>query len=139
MSNGLRLRNFKECFVVATLCMESLCLSVRPSVCPCVRFCPDHISSTVQPFLIKLGIVVYYYEAECHGGEMVPYLQCQGHVKGLYKHNMIYFFNYICQTACPFATKLSFILQHHKPERSVEKKKYITAFKVTARIQNVND
>ena len=35
----------------------------RLSFCPYVWFCPDDISWSIQPFLTKLGMVVYYYEA----------------------------------------------------------------------------
>ena len=33
-------------------------------------------------------MVVYYLEVECHAEKLVPYLQCQGHSKGLYTQNM---------------------------------------------------
>ena len=62
--------------------------SVRLSICPRVRVCPDDISCTAQPFLIKLGMVVYYHEAECRAEKLVRYLQCQGYSEGLNKQSL---------------------------------------------------
>ena len=56
----------------------SVCPSVRLSFCQCVQVCLD-----AQPFLIRLGMVVYYYEVVCHAENMVLYLQRQGHSEGL--------------------------------------------------------
>ena len=64
---------------------------VRLSSCPCVQVRPDDISCTIQAFLTKLGMVVNYYEAECHEQKSVYNLQCQSHSEGLYTQNMITF------------------------------------------------
>ena len=53
-----------------------------------VNVCLDDISCTAQPLLTKLGIVVYYHEAECYAERVVHCPQCQGHSKGLYNRNM---------------------------------------------------
>ena len=62
--------------------LESLCPSVCLSFCLFAWVCLDDISCTTQPFLSKLGMVVYYHEAECHAQKLVHYLQCLGHSKG---------------------------------------------------------
>ena len=60
---------------------------------PCVSLCLLNISLTAQPFFfffffgIKLGMVVYCHEAECHAEKLVHSLQCQGHSEGLYNKN----------------------------------------------------
>ena len=44
-------------------------LSLCPSVCLsclCFQFCLDDVSFTTQPFLTKLGLVVYYHGVEYH-------------------------------------------------------------------------
>ena len=56
--------------------------------CLCVWFCLDDISWTAQPFLTKLGMVVYYHESVFHAEKLVHYLQCQGHSEGLYNQHM---------------------------------------------------
>ena len=43
-----------------------LCISVLAS-----GFCPDSISWTAQPFVTKLGMVLYYHELECHAEKLV--------------------------------------------------------------------
>ena len=49
-----------------------------PSVTLSVRLIlSGDISRTAQPFLTKLGMVVYYHEAECHAEISVCYLQGQ--------------------------------------------------------------
>ena len=67
-----------------------VCLSVRLSFCPCIRVCLDDISWTTEPFLTKLGMMVYYHMAVCRAEIFVHYLQCQGHSEGLY--NQIWLF-----------------------------------------------
>ena len=113
-----------------------------------VNVCPDDIFSMClivsalyllncsTTFVIKLGVVMYYHEAMCHAEKLVHYFQCQGHSEGLTKQNMT--ISTISSTV-PFATKLSLIVLHHKPECPVEN--WITAFraKATAVIQNVNE
>ena len=64
--------------------LESL-LSVRLSVCLSLS---GRYLLHRSTFLTKLGMVVYYHEAECHAQKLVHYLQCQGHSKGLNKQNM---------------------------------------------------
>ena len=49
------------------------------------------------------------------------------------------YFYYTFQTAGPFVTKLSLIVQHHKPECSVEKLGYCLQVKVTTSFQNVSE
>ena len=44
------------------------------SACPSVQVYPDDISCAAQPFLSKLGMVVYYHEAICHAEKLVHYL-----------------------------------------------------------------
>ena len=74
------------------------------------------ISWTAQPFLTKLGMVVYYHEIECHVENLVGCLQGQGCSESSYNKNMT--FCYIVYTAGSFGTKLCFILQHCKLESS---------------------
>ena len=62
--------------------------SICPSVCVSDLVCMIQISLTAQPFLTKLGMVVYYHGVECHAEKLVHYLQFQGHSKGLYNQNM---------------------------------------------------
>ena len=66
--------------------LTSIGITVRPSVssCPCVWFCPDRISWTTQSLITKLGMVMYYYEAECLAKKMFHYSHCQGHSEGFY-------------------------------------------------------
>ena len=68
-------------------------------------------------------MVVYYHEMMCRAEELVHYLQCQGHSKGLYNQNMTYCWH-IFYIACLFATRLGLIVQHHKLEYLVEKLDY---------------
>ena len=68
--------------------LESLHSSVRLSICLCVRLCPLSISWTAEPFLTKLGMLVYYHGMECHVEKLVHCLQCQGHTNGLQSQNM---------------------------------------------------
>ena len=65
--------------------------------------------------------MVVYDEGKCHEEKLVFYLQCQSHSKGIYNPNMT-----ICTISSKLlvATKLDLILQHHKPECSVEKLDY---------------
>ena len=72
-------------------------------------------------FLTKLGIVVYYHHAMCHGGKLVHYFQCHGHSEGLYYHSMT-IFTVSSKSAGPLASKLDFTV--HKPECPVEKWDY---------------
>ena len=74
-------------FILESLCCPSVFLSFSWYV----RFCPDDISCTVQPFVIKLCMVVYYHEAECCEQQLAYCLQCQGHSKGLHKQHMTIF------------------------------------------------
>ena len=67
-------------------------------------------------------MVVYYHEAMYHVGKLVHCFQCQGHSKGLYNQGMTVC--YIFLAACQFATKLGFIVQHHKLDCPVEKWDY---------------
>ena len=46
------------------------------------------MSRTAQSLLTKLGLVVYYYEVECHAEKLVHSLQCQGQSEGLYNQIM---------------------------------------------------
>ena len=78
-------------------------LLVCPSVCPSVLLSDfvQTISRSLFNHLNKLGMVVYYHEAECPVQKLVHYLQCQGHSEGLYKQNMttfIYLLN--CWSVC---------------------------------------
>ena len=68
-------------------------------------------------------MVVYYHEAMYHAEKLVHYLQCQGHSEGLCNQNMTNFYC-ILYTAGPFATRLDLIVQHYKPECTVEKWDY---------------
>ena len=54
--------------------------------------------------------MVHCQEVMCHAETLVHFLQCQGHSKGL-----------INQNAVPFATRLSLLVLHHKPQCPVEK------------------
>ena len=47
------------------------------------------MSVYMQPFVTKLGIVVYHCELECHAKKMGFYLQGQGHSVGLYNQNVM--------------------------------------------------
>ena len=55
-------------------------------------------------------------------GEFGNCLQCQGHSEGLYNQNFTIFT--LSSTAGSFSTKLGLLVQHHKPECSVEKLDY---------------
>ena len=73
--------------------LESHCLSVHVPVYPHVHvfgFCPDNISWLAQPFVIKLGIVVYYHELECLAEKLICYLEGQGHSKVVYNQNITF-------------------------------------------------
>ena len=58
------------------LILNIIGIIVHLSSCLCVQLHLDDISRTTQPFLTKLGIVVYN-EVECHPEEVVYYLHCQ--------------------------------------------------------------
>ena len=60
-----------------------------------------------------------HHKPECHAEKLVHCVQFQGHSKGLYNQNMTYCWH-IFYIACLFATRLGLIVQHHKPECSVE-------------------
>ena len=52
--------------ITLSVCVHlSICTSDYLSSCLCVQFCLDSISCTSEPFLTRLGMVVYYHEAEC--------------------------------------------------------------------------
>ena len=108
-------------FVVVVF-SPTLCPSVCLSICSLVDV-SDFVwmisSEPLNHFKPKLGMVVYYYEVECHVQKLVHYLQCQGHSKGLYKQNMTFFF--FTKSSGLFATKLYLIVHHHKLECPVEK------------------
>ena len=65
-------------------------LSVRLSFCLCVRVYLDDISRTNQPFLTKLGMVLYYHEAKYYAEKLdhCQCHQCQGRSEGLHNQNM---------------------------------------------------
>ena len=79
--------------------MESVGLSVHLS-----RFCLDCTFCTAQPFVTKLGIMVYHHEPECLAERWVRCLQGQGHKEDSFDQNVtvstIYF-----EGASLFATK----------------------------------
>ena len=52
-------------------------------------------SCTIQPFLTRLGMVVYHHEVECHEQKLVHYLHCEGHSEGLWKAKYSYFLWYL--------------------------------------------
>ena len=68
-----------------TLSVKGLMIMMMMSSSACAQFCPDHISWFAQPFIIKLGMVLYYHEVKCHASKLICicYLQGQGHSKGL--------------------------------------------------------
>ena len=51
-------------------------------------FVPTRLSVCMQTLVTKLGIVVHYYEPECHATKMGFCLQGQGHSVGLSNQNM---------------------------------------------------
>ena len=68
-----------------------VCPSVHLSICTsvCVSgFCPDDISWTTQPFVTKLGMVMYYQVMKCYAEKLFCYLQGQGHSEGVCNQNM---------------------------------------------------
>ena len=67
--------------------------------------------------------------------KLVHFFQCQGHSEGLYNQNLITF----TISSGLFTTKHGLIVQHLNPEFSVKKKKMITVFTVSAKIQNVSE
>ena len=44
----------------------------------------DNISSTAEPFVTKLGMVMHHHGSECHAMRLVCCLQVQGHSGGSY-------------------------------------------------------
>ena len=74
---------------------------------------------------------MYNHEAECHADKLVQYLQCQGHIGGLYNQNMT--ISTVFKSAALFATKLGLIVQCDKPECPVEN--WITSFKVKVTVK----
>ena len=53
----------------------------------CLFMCPDFVW-TISNEPLKLGIVVYYHELECHAKKLVCYLQGQDHSEGIYNHSI---------------------------------------------------
>ena len=45
-------------------------------------------SKPPKHFVSKLGIVLHYYESECHAKRLICYFQGQGHCKSSYDQNM---------------------------------------------------
>ena len=56
--------------------------------------------------------MVYYHEAECQAEQLVHYLQCQGHSKGLYNNNMT-IFTIFFKLLVRLQPKLCFVVQNH--------------------------
>ena len=79
-----------------------------------------------------------YYVAMFHAEKLVHCLQCQGHSEGLHNQNLTVFT--ISSKLLVHLQPNCLIVQHHKPECSVEKNG-ITAFevKVTVKVQNVSE
>ena len=49
----------------------------------------DNISSTTEPFVTKLGMVMHHHGPECHARRLACYLQGHGHSEGSCSLNMI--------------------------------------------------
>ena len=60
-----------------------------------ISVCPDEIVGTTEPFIAKLGMVMYHHEPECHAERLLYCFQGQGHSEDSYKENMTfcYMFN----------------------------------------------
>ena len=103
---------------------------------PCIRSCPLNISWTAQPHFIKLSMVVYYHQAMCHAEKLIHYLQCQGHIKGLYNENTIIF---TISSKLLVCLQTNLVWEYSTISQSVLWKNGITAFKVkvTAKVHNV--
>ena len=59
-------------------------------------------------------MVVYYHAAMCPAEKLFHRLQSQGHSEGLYNQNMT-IFTISSKMLVRSATRLSLIVQHHKP------------------------
>ena len=60
-------------------------LSVCPAVCPSVvlSMCPLSISWTAQPFMTKLGMLVYYHKVMCHAEKLAHFSSMSRSQQGL--------------------------------------------------------
>ena len=99
--------------------------------------CPDFVWTIFpEPFISKLGVVVYYHEPECHVEKLVCCLQGQGHSKGIYHKKrllLLYFLNF--RSIC---NQIWLMVHHHKPKYPVEHWIAVHKIKVSAKDHNVN-
>ena len=83
-------------------------------------------------------MVMQHHKPECRAEKLVLCVQCQGHSEGLYNQNMTIFY-YIFKSAGPFATKVSLMVQHHKPECPVGKCDYCVQGQGHNKVKNVSE
>ena len=70
----------------------------------------DDISSTAEPSVIKLGMVMHHHGPECHARRLVCWLKVQGQSEGSYNRVRLY---QIYWTTDLFATTFNWIVHHH--------------------------
>ena len=80
----------------------------------------NDISSTAEPFLTKLGMVMHHHGPECYARKKICCVQVhsEGHSEGSYDQIWL-FLIYIYRTAYLFTPKFSWMTHHYKLKRCI--------------------